>query len=63
MLKAADRRATKCEPEASICRFDLAAAQRKSADKAGAEATEKQLRESPTRDPATVYAIAHLPKP
>lgn len=51
-----------CLPELSLCRFDLAALQRKSGDKAGAEATEKLLRETPTRDPATVYTISHLPK-
>ncbi len=62
-LRGAIAELSKCQPRSSLCRFDLAALQRKTGDKAGAQATEKLLRETPTRDPATVYTIAHLPKP
>ena len=37
---------SKCRPQLLACRFDLAAAQRKAGDTAGADATEKQIRES-----------------
>jgi tetratricopeptide (TPR) repeat protein len=61
-IAAAVAAMSKCLPELSLCRFDLAALQRKLGDSAGAQATEKLLRETPTRDPATVYTISHLPK-
>ncbi|HEY5944147.1 MAG TPA: hypothetical protein VIV40_01590 [Kofleriaceae bacterium] len=53
---------SKCEPEMTLCRFDLAVAQRKSGDKAGAAATEKLLRETPRREVPAVYLLTHLPK-
>lgn len=49
-------------PTPVICRFDLASAQRKSGDKAGAEATEKQIKETPRREAPEVYLVAHLGK-
>ncbi|MBL0214077.1 MAG: hypothetical protein IPQ07_09340 [Myxococcales bacterium] len=52
----------KCEPQVSGCRLDLAAAQRKAGDAAGAQATDKALLETPVRDPITVYAVSQLPK-
>ena len=52
----------KCDRLLTGCQFDLAAAQRKAGDTAGAEATEKALRETTTRDPINVYAVSQLPK-
>jgi Tfp pilus assembly protein PilF len=52
----------KCDLVLSLCRFDLASVQRKSGDKAGAVATEQQLRATPRREAPTVYLLAHLPK-
>jgi tetratricopeptide (TPR) repeat protein len=52
----------KCEPEAAICRYDLALVQRKNGDTAGAEATEKQLRETPLREIGQAYFVSKLPK-
>jgi len=62
-LKTAIAEMSKCDPELLYCRYDLALAQRKSGDKAGAEATEKQIRETPRREAAAVYLMTHLPKP
>ena len=62
-LKTAAAEMAKCDPDLLFCRADLAAVQRKAGDKAGAEATEKLIRETPRRDPAAVYVLAHLPKP
>jgi tetratricopeptide (TPR) repeat protein len=62
-LKGAIAELSKCDAENTICRFDLAALQRKSGDKAGAEATEKLLRETPRREAAALYPVTHLPKP
>jgi tetratricopeptide (TPR) repeat protein len=61
-LKGAIAELTKCDPKEVICRFDLATLQRKSGDKASAEATEKLLRETPRRAAASVFVVTHLPK-
>jgi hypothetical protein len=53
---------SKCDPEVVVCRFDLAAAQRKTGDAAGADATEKALREAPRRDAAFMFIWTHLGK-
>ena len=54
---------SKCRPQLLACRFDLAAAQRKAGDAAGADATEKQIRELPQREASAVYFVAHAGKP
>ena len=51
---------TKCRPQLLACRFDLAAAQRKAGDAAGADATEKQIRELPQREASAVYFVTTL---
>jgi tetratricopeptide (TPR) repeat protein len=61
-LKGAIVELSKCEPVETICRFDLATLQRKTGDKASAEATEKLVRETPRRAAALVYAVTHLAK-
>ncbi len=48
---------SKCRVQLLGCRFDLAAAQRKAGDTAGADATEKQIREAPQREASAVYFV------
>jgi tetratricopeptide (TPR) repeat protein len=59
-LKTAIAELEKCDVERVVCRFDLAAVQRKSGDLAGAQATEQLLRATPRRDMPTVYLLARL---
>jgi tetratricopeptide (TPR) repeat protein len=53
---------SKCDRQLAGCQLDLALAQRKAGDTAGAEATEKAIRETTQRDPVAVYAVSQLPK-
>ena len=53
---------SKCPPQLPACRADLAAAQRAAGDTAGADATEKQLRETPLRDARAVYFVTRKTK-
>lgn len=53
---------SKCDAQAIGCRFDLALAQRKAGDTAGAEATEKGIRETTQRDAVAIYFVSQLPK-
>jgi tetratricopeptide (TPR) repeat protein len=50
---------TKCQLAFLACRSDLSAAQRKAGDTAGADTTDKQIRESPQREASAVYFVAH----
>ena len=52
----------KCRVQLLACRYDLAAAQRKAGDAAGADATEKQIREAPQREASAVYFVGQFPK-
>ena len=61
-MKTAVAELSKCERNELYCRWDLATAQRKAGDTAGAEATEQQLRETLVREAPAVYVISHLPK-
>ncbi len=49
---------SKCTTRDVACRADLALAQRKTGDTAAADATEKQIMETPLRDAAVVYLRA-----
>jgi hypothetical protein len=60
--KAAIDALQKCDLELTMCRFDLASAQRKSGDTAGAQSTEELLRTTPRREMPGVYFAAKLPK-
>ena len=53
---------SKCPPQLPACRYDLAVAQRAAGDAAGADATEKLLRESPLRDAHAVYFVTRKTK-
>jgi tetratricopeptide (TPR) repeat protein len=53
--KAAATEMAACVPAMVPCRYDLATAQRKAGDTAGADATLKTIGETSTRDPATLY--------
>ena len=50
----------KCRPQLLACRFDLATAQRKAGDTAGADATEAQIRSSPQREASAVFYVTEL---
>jgi tetratricopeptide (TPR) repeat protein len=53
---------SKCPPQLPACRNDLATAQRAGGDAAGADATEKQIRDTPLRDARAVYFVTHFTK-
>lgn len=59
-LKTAIAELQKCDVERVVCRYDLATVQRKSGDRAGAQATEQLLRATPRRDTPTVYLLGKL---
>ncbi|HSD89051.1 MAG TPA: tetratricopeptide repeat protein [Kofleriaceae bacterium] len=60
--KAALDELGKCTPQMIICRHDLATAMRKAGDKAGAEAIDKQIAETPRREAPDVYVRTHPSK-
>ena len=60
--KGAIAELSKCDGEFMLCRYDLAALQRKEGDKAGADATEKQLKEIVRRESSAVYLHSRLGK-
>ena len=53
---------SKCRLQLVACRFDLATAQRKAGDAAGADATEQQIRQSPQREASAVFYVTELAK-
>lgn len=60
--KAAIAELSKCREDLVVCRYDLAVAQRKAGDAAAADATEKDIRETPLRDVGAVYVYTLLAK-